>query len=119
VNRSFRVKTCLLCLIASALAGCGKSANTAASKGSKAFDSASPQIKAEWDNASAAAKSHDYATALAGLSQMATDTNLTAKQLQAVRDTAHAVSDEMYAALNKGDENAKKAIEDLRQMRSR
>jgi len=99
--------------------GCGKSSDATASKRSKAFDSASPQIKTAWENAVAAAKSRDYALAIAGFNSLAADTNLTAEQHQAVRDTGRAVFDEMYAALKKGDENAKKAIEDLRQIRAR
>jgi len=119
VNKSFIVKTCLFFLVVSALAGCSKSSDAIASSRSKAFDSASPQIKTAWENAIAAAKSHDYALAITGLNSLASDTNLTAEQLQAVRDTGRAVSDEMRAALNRGDENAKKAVEDMRQMRSR
>jgi len=119
MNRSFIVKACLFCLFVSLLAGCGKSSDAIASKRSKAFDSASPQIKTAWENAVAAAKSHDYALAITGLNSLAADTNLTAEQLQAARDTGFAVSEEMRAAFNRGDENAKKAVEDLRQMRSR
>ena len=119
VNKSCTVIAGFICLIASVLVGCGKSSDAIASKRSKVFDSASPQIKSEWENAAAAAKAHDYATAISNLNLLASDANLTPEQLQAARDTGRAVSDEMYAALNKGDENAKKAVEDLRQMRTR
>jgi len=119
LNRSLIVKACFFCLIVSTLAGCGKSSEAISSRRSKVFDSASPQIKTAWENATAAAKSHDYALAIAGFNSLAADTNLTSEQHQAVRDTGRAVYDEMLAAMKKGDENAKKAFEDLRQMRSR
>jgi hypothetical protein len=119
VIRNSITKACLFWLIVSTLAGCSKSSDAIASKRSKVFDSANPEIKTAWENATVAAKSHDYALAIAGFNTLASNTNLTDEQLQAVRDTGRAVYDEMYAALKKGDENAKKAFEDLRQMRAR
>ncbi len=95
--------------------GCGKSASANA----KAFDSASPEIKATWDKAQTAAKAKDYATALLTFQQLQARTDLTPDQIKAVGEAATAVSDQMYEASNKGDPAAEKAIETMRKARYR
>jgi hypothetical protein len=83
----------------------------------KAFNTAPPELKAQWDTALNALKSKDYSVALGTLNQIAVVTNLGPQQAEAVREVSTAVSDEMYDAANKGDPKAKQAIEDLRKSR--
>jgi hypothetical protein len=104
----------LTALMGVAVTGCSKSANAIASSGTKAFESAPPETKAAWESAMAAVKSNDAATALLAFGKLRAQPGLTPEQIQAVDKTAAAVSEQMYAAANKGDPNAKKAIEDLR-----
>lgn len=104
-------------LLALSLAGCGGSAQSRMSHYEKAFNTAPPEVKAQWDTALNALKSKDYAAALGTLNQIAAITNLAPEQAVAVREVSTAASDEMYDAANKGDAKAKQAIEDLRKSR--
>lgn len=106
-------------LIALCLAGCGGSAESRMSHYDKAFGSAPPELKTQWDSALNAVKSKDYAVALGTLNKLAVITNLAPQQAEAVREVSTAVSDEMYEAANKGDAKAKQAIEDLRKQSGR
>jgi hypothetical protein len=107
-----------LASIAIILPGCGGS-KSAASRGDKAFQSAPAETRSEWDTACAAIKANDYAAAITTLQKLSTTPGLSAEQTHAVQETATAVSDEMYAAANKGDARAKQAIADLRKLSGR
>ena len=102
-----------------ALSGCGGSPKSAASRGDKAFQSAPAEIKSAWDTAKKAIQANDYAVALSTLQNLTTNQGLSADQTRALQETATAVSDQMYAAANKGDPKAKQAIDDLRKLSGR
>ncbi len=106
-------------LVAVAASGCGKSAESAASDAGKLFASAPPETKATWEAAQTAVKANDYATALLALRRIRLHPGLTPEQVAAVDKTSLAVSDQMYEAANKGDANAKKAIETMRNATAR
>ncbi len=107
-----------LALVGWAVTGCGRGVNAAAS-GEKAFQSAPPETKAAWETAMAAAKSNDFAVALLTLGRLGTEAGLTPEQAQAVKQAAAALTDQMYAAANKGDSNGLRAIQELRKARAR
>lgn len=102
--------TCALLL----LAGCSKDPGAIATNGSKAFQSADAATRALWETSLAAMKTNGYAVAMLGFKQLGAQSNLTPEQAKAVGDTATALSDQMYAAANKGDANAVEAIKQLR-----
>lgn len=104
----------LLAVVALIGAGCGGGGS-----GGKAFQSAKPDVKAEWDSAMASAKANDYAKATVTLMELRKRTDLTPEQTQAIDKAATTISDQMYEAANKGDENAKKSIDELRKLRAR
>ncbi len=85
----------------------------------KLFQTAKPEIKGEWEKATTAAKSNDFALAMITLQRLRALPGITPEQGQAIDRTATALNDAMYDAANKGDEKAKKAISDLRTMRTR
>ena len=105
----------LLLLTSCVLIGCG-GASSAASRGDKLFNNASPEIKADWKTASGAVRSNDYAMALATLGKLGARTDLTPEQQKCITDLSKSVSDQMYDAANKGDAKAKQALEDLRKI---
>lgn len=101
------------------LSGCGGNPKSAAARGDKAFQSAPAEIKSAWDTAKKAIQANDYATAITTLQNLTTNQTLSADQNHALQETATAVSDQMYAAANKGDPKAKQAIDDLRKLSGR
>jgi hypothetical protein len=101
------------------LAGCGGSPQSVATRGAKAFQSAPPETKAAWDAAIAAIKTNGYTSASLALQQLMTQPGLTPQQTRAAQETGTALSDQMYEAANKGDANAKQAIDELRKLRGR
>ena len=100
--------------MAAAVAGCHSkmSANSA----SAAFASADAATKATWDKAMAASQTNDYAMAIIALRTLRLQSDLTQQQYKALDDTLATLSDRMYDAANRGDEAAKKSVEDLRKM---
>jgi hypothetical protein len=101
------------------LVGCSKSAVSVGDAKSKLFDNADPAIKASWNAGLSALKTNDYALAITTFQQLLAQPNLTAEQGQAVADTFATASEQMSAAAAKGDPNAKKAMEDLKKLRTR
>jgi hypothetical protein len=97
-----------------ALAGCGKKSVPKTPTSTKAFQTASPEIKAAWQNALSAAASHDYATAILTCRMLQMQSNLNSQQLASVVDTITAVNNELLAAVQKGDQNAIHAMEEVR-----
>ncbi len=98
---------------------CGHSPESAASRGDKAFSAAPPSLKTNWDAVKVAIRSSEYAGALTNIQLLSVSPGLTAEQTAALQETGTALSDQMYAAANKGDTRAKAAIEELRKLRSR
>ncbi len=105
--------------VALLVGGCSKDAASLGSSNTSLFASAPAPVKANWDKATAAIATNGYATAIIALKALQAEPGLSADQLKAVNETVNAVSDQMYAAANKGDANAKQAIQSLRQVLGR
>jgi hypothetical protein len=101
-----------------ALAGCSPNALTGQAAGTRAFDSAEPEIKALWGAVVSGLKTNDYVGPQAALWDLRAATNLTAQQRAAVDHTLKTVSSQMFNAASRGDPKALKAMEDLRQIRT-
>jgi hypothetical protein len=116
-------KLVLLCsfsfLSAFLLANCGASPNSAAARGEKAFSSAPAETRTFWMMATTAIRTNDLALALATLGKLHSTQGLTPEQTKAVEATSTALSDRLYSAANRGDPNAKRALDDLRMMHAR
>ncbi len=109
-----------VCLVL--LCGCGggsKDPNKIGSQYDKAFASADAETKAGWEASKAAMKTNGYAASLLSMQAMLQKGTLTAEQGQAAREFSKAVSDQMYAAANKGDANALQSLEEMRKASGR
>ena len=93
-----RIASAILLTICLAIMGCGKQAVAKVASDTKAFEAASPEIKANWGKAMSVAASHDYATAILTCRRLQTQGKLTPPQLTAVVGTITAVTDQMLAA---------------------
>lgn len=107
--------TIAFALLALLFVGCSKGVGD----GAKVFETASAEIKAAWDKGLAEAKAKDYAAAIGTLQDLHRKPGLTPEQIKALEETTTAISDEMYAAANKGDAKAVEAINQLRQRQRR
>jgi hypothetical protein len=95
---------------------CGKPRTSAdPAQQAKAFQSASPQTQSSWQLAVDAATTNDYATAVLTLRKLQAQPDLTPEQRTAVNDRMTAVNTQLAAALEKGDPNATKAIQEIKQ----
>lgn len=104
----------LLGLTCLAVVCCSRSANSLAQCYAKTFASAPPEIKAAWDDATAAAKTNGYATALLTFQALGKQPNLTSAQSEAVQQTAGVLRTQMYEAAKNNDPQAQAAVEELR-----
>ena len=104
------------CLLATLVAapGCGKGGPKSAS-GSKAFASASPDIKSEWDKIAAADTANDYATVILSSRKLLPQSVLTTEQRFALSQTMTAANTRMMDAAQKGDAAAIKANQEVNQ----
>ena len=93
------------------LAGCGKSAASAAAGNSQLF-SAEP-LKDDWAMVVAAMQTNGYVIAVTNLDKMRTE-NPSPEQLGAINGTMRALSQQMADRAAKGDANARSAVEQLR-----
>jgi hypothetical protein len=104
----------LWCVCLAFLTGCGqKAAGELSSAEKRAFDQAPAELKAQWTAALEAGGTNDYVSAqtlLYGLLNQA----LSQEQKQAVGKALSSLNDRLYSALDKGDPEAQKAIEELR-----
>jgi hypothetical protein len=96
------------------LSGCSKSAAPDATQQAKAFQSATPQNQAAWNRALEAAKTNDFALAILTFRTLQGQTDLTPEQRTAVTDRMTAANEQLAAAVQKGDSNAVKALEEIR-----
>ncbi len=104
----------LVAAVGLALAGCAKTPSSVAAKYQKAFDSAPPDIKANWAATVGAVNSNDYAVAFWDLRQLRLQPNLSREQSQGVDALETLVNNQMYDAASKGDPKAQEAIANLR-----
>jgi hypothetical protein len=106
-------------LVAVVASGCSKSAATVGSGNARLFASADASVKADWNAAMSAFKTNGYAAAIVALGRLSEHKNLSAEQFAAVKQTAAAISDQMWTAANKGDPDAVRAISELRKIQQR
>lgn len=110
----------LLCAAALVfLSGCGGSSPKLTAQDQQAFNSASPELKKAWGDASAFDKAGKFAEAGAIYFGLLQQQNLTADQLRAVQTAMASMNARMYEAASKGDAAAQKAIDSLTISRSR
>jgi hypothetical protein len=97
------------------ICGCGKhgASMPALPKGTKAFDSASAGIKAEWSTVLAAVQTNGYAVAILTCQKIQGEEGLTDEQRKAVIDTTTVMLNKMRDAASNGDTNA---IHDLQEV---
>lgn len=105
------LKASLLLVWFSLFAGCGRP-DAAAAFASHSDLFSSGQLKEDWDIAMTAMKTNGYVTAETTLNKMRTE-NPTAEQLNAINHAIKAINDQLYAAAEKGDANASKALKEL------
>jgi hypothetical protein len=98
--------------------GCGKKGGAVISGGSKAFDS-NPAVKEVYQKAMATLATNDYVGATLLLQSIQAMPNLAPEQTEALKAARAVVDSKMYEGVNKGDANAKKALEEMRKMRQR
>lgn len=96
------------------LAGCGGDKVKVTGANLEAFKSAPPEIQQKWDKALQDDKANNYAAAGKAYFELLRTPNLSPEQLQAVQNAAAALNQKMYAAADKGDAAAQKAINELR-----
>jgi hypothetical protein len=94
--------------------GCGRKGVPKIASDTKAFETASPEIKADWEKAVSAVASHDYATAILTCRKLQMEKELTSEQRTAVIDTITAENNQVLDGLKKGDQNAIQANEEVR-----
>jgi hypothetical protein len=96
-----------------AVSGCGKGGPKSAS-GTKVFESASPEIKAEWEKIATADTANDYVTVIQSTRKLLPQITLTPEQRSALVDTMTAANIRMMDAAQKGDVAAQQAVADVR-----
>ena len=93
-----------------ALAGCGRS-----KAGAGSFNSAPPEITADWNKAAAADQTNDYVAAVIGYKQLQLQRDqLSPDQLKAVEEASLKLFQRLGDAANKGDAAAQQALATLR-----
>lgn len=106
-----------LAIIALVSGGCGKSPNSVAASHSDLFTTA--PLKDEWDTAMAAMQTNGFVIATTNLNKMRLENPTpTPDQLAAINGTIKALSKQMENLANKGDANARSALEQLRTSQS-
>ena len=100
------------------LAGCTKSTPGITSEQRSAFDSAPAEIKKMWQDALAADKVNDYTRVQALLLDLQTK-EMSKEQQQALVDEFDAYGQRLLAAAEKGNPDAKNALDDWRKARSK
>jgi hypothetical protein len=93
--------------------GCGQSVDSVTAKNAKFFQTADPNLRLDWETATAAVKTNGYASAILTLRRLQLQT-LTAEQRSAVERTLSLVSDKLYAAADKGDAAAAQNLQQLK-----
>jgi hypothetical protein len=101
------------------VAGCGHKPSVEGALQTKAFDSASPQIKEAWGAAISGLHTNDFNVgAQIALWDLRQQTALTAEQRSIVEQTLKALSGRMFEAAGRGEPAALKAMKDVRERRS-
>jgi hypothetical protein len=95
------------------LTGCGKRGLPRSVSDTKAFETASEEIKADWSKAVSAATTNDYATAIITCRKLQMIKELTPQQVTAINATISALNQEILEGLQKGDPSAIQANETI------
>jgi hypothetical protein len=99
------------------ICGCGKSGRDLSippvPKDTKAFDSASAEMKADWSTVLAAVETNGYAVAILTCKKLKGEPDLTDEQRKATDDITTVMLNRMREAADKGDANA---IDDLQEV---
>jgi hypothetical protein len=93
--------------------GCSHNGGGLSGKDDAAFDQAPPDVKQMWTKASDAAKANDYVAAY-NLYYSLLNAELTPQQKQAVSKANGVLNERLLAAMEKGDTDAQKAMEEMR-----
>jgi hypothetical protein len=101
-------------LLAGLLSGCGQAGRPLPKSNPQAFDSASAEIKTQWDAIQAAAATNGYAAAITGCRTLLKNQSLTPDQRSTVNATQTAVQQKLFDAATKGDAAARADLETLR-----
>jgi hypothetical protein len=108
----------LACAAVLLFGGCGKSSSTGpAAAQTKAFESATPEVKQLWQAALEADRSNDYSKGL-NLYYSLLHENLTEEQHEAVGKLSTGLKQRLSDAAQKGDAAAQAALQELRQRTS-
>lgn len=97
-------------MVLAVLSGCSKSAHSVAANNSGLFTSA--PLKDEWDTVVAAMQTNGFFIAGTTLNKMRLE-NPTPDQLNAINDTIKSLNKQMLDLANKGDANARSALQQL------
>jgi hypothetical protein len=103
-------------VLALGLSGCGQSkAKTPdPEQQAKIMQTAGPEVQADWQLAVAAAGTNDFATAILTLRKLQSRANLTPEQQAVVAARMGSLNEQLAAAVQKGDPEATKALEEVR-----
>lgn len=98
------------------LSGCGKSQAKSPdpAQQAKVIQTASPEVQKGWQLALAAAETNDFATAILTLRKLQSHANPTPEQQAAITARMNAINDQLAAAIQKGDPEATKAMQEIR-----
>jgi hypothetical protein len=109
----FRVVPILAGASSLLVTACSHKGGGLSAKEEAAFDQAASDVKQMWTKASEAAKANDYVTAY-NLYYSLLNAELTPAQKQVVSKANGVLNERLLAAMEKGDPEAQKAMEELR-----
>jgi len=111
---SRKMVVCCLLTAFVALMGCNREVPPKVESESKVFETASAEVKDQWNKILTAATTNDYSTAVIGCRKLLTNQDLTQEQRGAINTTQAAVTAKMTDAAQKGDAAALQAVADIR-----
>jgi hypothetical protein len=103
-------------LAAALLVGCGQAARPMPKSDPQAFNSASGEVKTQWDAIQAAAATNGYAAAISGCRTLLKDQSLTPEQRSTVNATQTTVQQKLFDAAKQGDAAAQADLDTLRSL---
>lgn len=111
-----KMKWLCICLMAFSLfsSGCNSNENAPGKVNTKAFASANAEVKKLWENALTAGKTNDYFGSISICKDLLEWKDITPAQTEALQNQMAAVSNKMYDAAGKGDQQAQEASEKVK-----
>ena len=110
-GKIFWLAVFLVCL---SPAGCSKAKSRDAVVNANVFETASPQLKSDWEKIISASATNGYVVAILTCRKLQAQPDLAADQRAAVDQAMTDTSNRMTAAADKGDQAAAAAIAELR-----